>query len=401
VAASVAIALAFAAAGPPATGIAAPPRNARPCDGAVKIGLFVAASGAQADESRELRRGAEIAVQQCADRRLRCALVAAEGMGQWTAGPGELVRLVYADDVDVVLGAADGRTAHLAEQVAARAKGRLLFLTPWASDPSLTQIRVPWFFALAPDDRRQAEVLLAVMAGRFREVAALVAESQYDFRTAWEAVGKVMASRGGPHLREIAVPGETADIDDLVAQVRATGAGAVLFLAPPKVAARAARGLREAGIAAAFFGPLRLATPAFLDAAGTAAEDMVFAAPPEREDSNADGFGARYRRAHQGEPSAVAAYGYDGAAVLIEAARSAGCSGGEPLRTALAATRREGATGTIAFDGSGRRAGPAPLARFERGHLRPLQAKPFIEERGAGPYSPVREESIPAAPRTR
>jgi branched-chain amino acid transport system substrate-binding protein len=343
---------------------------------AATIGLFLATGDAGAAEAIELRRGAELAAQECAGADGQCQLAAAAGTGQWSAGAGELVRLVYSDGIRAVLGPADGRAAHLAEQVVARAKGRFILLSPWASDPALTRIGVPWFFRLAPDDRRQAESLLDEICGarKLRRISAVLAESQFDSRTASDAFERAARARGARELHEVLVREEAPDLAGIVAGVRAAQAEAVLFLGLPATAGRAARRLREAGVTAAFFGSLALASPAFLDAAGDAAEGMVLAAAPEPSGAAAERFRARYRAAHHRDPGAPAAYGYDGALVLIDALRATGGAAGEPLRAALAAVHRDGMTGRIEFDTVGNRAGPAPLAIVERGHLRPVRS---------------------------
>ncbi len=342
----------------------------RPEAATTAVGFFLANSGPDAEDARGIRNGAEIAVQECAGRAGECVAVAASGTGKWEAGAGELVRLVYTEGVKAVLGAVDGRTAHLAEQVVTRAKGRFVLLTPWASDPTLTQLRVPWFFRLAPDDRRQAEVLIEEMRRvGVRKVVALVTETSYDLRAAAEAFEKAARAPGAPAFHKITLQEERTDLNAVAASVRAAGAEAILFLHPPELAARVARQLRQVGIGAPFFGPLRLASPEFIAAAGSAAEGMVLAAPPEASGPAAERFRARCRQVHNRECGALAAYGYDGAAVLIEALRSTGGEGGESLRAALAVMHGNGVTGRIEFDASGNRAGSAPLARVEHGHL--------------------------------
>ncbi len=338
-----------------------------------RIGLFLAAGDGGATAVAELRRGAELAAAECAAAASRCALVPAEAAGHWNAGAGELVRLVYREGVPAVLGPADGRTAHLAEQVVARAKGRFVLLTPWVSDPTLTQIKVPWVFRLAADDRSQARALSREIfdVRRTRSVAVVAAASDYDSRVASAAFEAVARRSGAPELQKIELDGAPAALDRLAAEVRRSHVDALIVLAPPAAAARAVRHLRQEGITIPLFGPLALASPAFLHAAGDASEGIVLAAPPEPSAADGVRFRDRYRKAYNRDPSAPAAYGYDGAAVLIAALRASG-AGGESLRAALAATRYEGLTGPIAFDAAGNRAGPAPLARVERGRLEPI-----------------------------
>ncbi len=367
----------------------APPET--PAAPGATLGLLLGGGGPRAATIDEIRRGAEIAIE--LSRRaaaggrqdegpgepdLALRVVSAAARGQWEAGAGELVRLVYQENARAVLGPADSRSAHLAEQVVTRAKGRFVLLTPWATEPSLTEIAVPWFFRLVPDDRKQAEALLEEAHGarRIARIAAVAAGEDRDSSSALEALERAARSRDGLELRAIRVPEEADDLGGLAGEVRKTGARAAALLLAPRPAARAAKLLRASDPDLLLLGPLALASGEFLEAAGEAAEGMVLAAPPEAAGALADRFRERHLAMHRSRPGAAGAHGFDGARVLIEALRAAGGAGGETLRTALAATRTDGLTGRIEFDSRGDRKGPSPLARVEKGRLAALRPPP-------------------------
>ena len=335
-----------------------------------RLGLFLG-DGPEETESAELRRGADLAAQECGDA---CSVMAAAKGGQWSAGASELVRLVYSEGITAVLGPADSRGGHLAEQVVARAKGRFVLLTPWASDLALTQIKVPWFFRLVPDDLRQAQSLLEEIhsARGLRTLVAIVAPGP-EFRPALEAMKKAATLAHVPAPREIYLTADGVALERFAADVHTAGTEAVLILAPPVTAANTVASLRAAGITLPFFGPLRLAASAFLDRARAAGAGMTRGAPAPSSNPIEEQFRARYRRTYGREPSVPAAYGYDGASVLIDALRSARTGGGEAVAAALGATRRDGVTGRIEFDRQGNRIGPAALSLIEHGRLQPLQ----------------------------
>jgi branched-chain amino acid transport system substrate-binding protein len=343
------------------------------------LGLLTAADvGGSFQE--EVRRGAELALEDGGDGPKARLVVAARAQG-WQAGAGELVRLVYQEHAAAVLGPLDGRSAHLAEQVVARAKGAFVLLSPWASEPALTRIGVPWFFRLAPDDRRQAEAILREIraVGAHERVLTVVDPDDHESRTAAEALEWTARALGAPNPRRREAGGAERDLEALLADARAFDPRAVVLLQPPRRAAATARGLRAAGLESRLFGPLRLATAEFLDAAGPAAEEMVLAAPGEPRGEAGEKFRSAYRRRHGTDPAAPAAYASDGARVLLDALRASGGAGGEGLRRAIAATRRPGLTGPIEFEPSGNRSGPCPLARVEAGRLRDLRATPSVE----------------------
>jgi ABC-type branched-subunit amino acid transport system substrate-binding protein len=70
----------------------------------------------------------------------------------------ESVSLVFDDEVVAIMGSLDGRNAHLAEQVATKTK--LIFLSAWATDMTLSKAFVPWYFRCLPNDRQQAISLI-------------------------------------------------------------------------------------------------------------------------------------------------------------------------------------------------------------------------------------------------
>jgi branched-chain amino acid transport system substrate-binding protein len=156
---------------------------------AITIGLFLPAGGSAAPIGAAVSRGAAIAMRRANQaggvdgRPIR--LVSADSDRLWDGASGELVRLIYDEQAVAVIGAVDGRSAHLAEQVITRARGAALFVTPWASETTLTRIRVPWFFRMVPDDRQQAEVLARdIFATRGLRRAAVWVGGEYDGRAA-------------------------------------------------------------------------------------------------------------------------------------------------------------------------------------------------------------------------
>ena len=117
--------------------------------------------------------------------------------GPWGTGSKEVVNLVFKEKVWAILGSHDGRNAHLVEQVIA--KTQIVFLSAWASDPTLSQAFVPWYFNCVPNDLQQADALIEEIY-RKRKIAkiAIVSDRDYDSKLAlesflkkWKITGKV------------------------------------------------------------------------------------------------------------------------------------------------------------------------------------------------------------------
>lgn len=347
----------------------------------VTIGLFVPGRGPQASLGREVLRGAEIAVARARredgvrGRPLR--LVTAPSDLRWEASTGALVRLLYEEGAVAVVGALDGRSAHLAEQVITRSRGRAVFVTPWASESTLTRIRIPWFFSVVPDDRRQAaalagEIFSARRAGR----AAAWVEEAFDCRAAARAF--VEAAPPGTVVRFSA--GDPNGREDLAARIRRGEFGALVVFASPRGAADLSSWLQRAGASLPLFGPLSLAVPEFLARSGSAAEGMVIVAPEASGTRSEESFDREFTRRHGVPPSSLARYSHDAVAAVVAALRKAEAGRRGRLEEALAATVIEGATGTVRFDERRGREGSPALAVVRSG--RPAPAGPHAVPAG-------------------
>jgi len=138
-----------------AIGIAA----AAPQPSALTIAVYVPRTGPAAAVGDAIRRGAELAVADARKRnpRLRVGLVVVDSSQPWSSGLRALADCRYANGLRIVVAGATNVDAHLVAQFVARERGDVLLLIPWASDPGLTRIPLPWVFRVSPDDRQQAE----------------------------------------------------------------------------------------------------------------------------------------------------------------------------------------------------------------------------------------------------
>jgi branched-chain amino acid transport system substrate-binding protein len=332
--------------------------------------LFLPEGGPLGPVGEEVSRGVAIAVGRANDaggidgRPLRIAGAASDRL--WEGASGELVRLIYDEGAVAVIGALDGRSAHLAEQVITRARGAALFMTPWAIETTLTRIRVPWFFRLVPDDQQQAETLaeeIFITRG-LKRVAVWVGDG-YDGRAAADAfrraapAGAIEKFRAEP---ETVTPGaaatEEAGIPDSLRHLQkriAVGLiDAVVLFAPAAEAGEVVAALRAAGHVPPLFGTLALTQPRFLTAIAAAGAPVALVAPAQVA-ADRFGFERTYTDAHGVAPTLPALYGHDAAAALIEALRSAGPENGDRLASALIGLSLQGVTGELRFNDQGGR----------------------------------------------
>jgi len=109
-------------------------------DNFIKIGLLVTDA-----ESEAAQNAAALAISEAnKEEGLKDYQLVVRSMeGPWGTGSKQAVNLVFNEHVWAILGSHDGRNAHLVEQVIA--KTHVVFLSAWASDPTLYQAFVPWF----------------------------------------------------------------------------------------------------------------------------------------------------------------------------------------------------------------------------------------------------------------
>ncbi|MBZ5515234.1 MAG: ABC transporter substrate-binding protein [Acidobacteriia bacterium] len=124
----------------------------------IKIGVLVPLQGARQAEGDAILQAARLAVEDESAAPLaegrRLALVARDETGLWGRAPNELVRLVVDDQAVALVTSTNGSATHLAEQVGNRLGVPVLALS---TDSTTTEINIPWFFRLVPDDRVQAQ----------------------------------------------------------------------------------------------------------------------------------------------------------------------------------------------------------------------------------------------------
>lgn len=108
------------------------------------------------------KHGAQLALQKANENggfeSVPFELIVKSTAGLWGTSSKKSVSLVFDDEVLVIMGALDGRNAHLAEQVAAKTK--LVYLSAWATEMSLSNAYVPWYFRVIPNDKQQAAALI-------------------------------------------------------------------------------------------------------------------------------------------------------------------------------------------------------------------------------------------------
>jgi ABC-type branched-subunit amino acid transport system substrate-binding protein len=149
--------------------------------------------------------------------------------GPWGQASNKTVELIYEEMAVAIVGALDGRTAHLAEQVTA--KSQIPYIETKATDPSLSKAFVPWFFRLIPNDYQVAKALTKDIyeQNNFSQVA-IISDSSYDSKIASQAIKRIIRENELIIPASFVVDDRNPDYSSLVAQLMAEDFQAIVFL---------------------------------------------------------------------------------------------------------------------------------------------------------------------------
>lgn len=152
----------------------------------IPIGLLVGKSN-ETEASSAALHAVELINDKGGVRGKKLKLIVRSVEGSWGAGSGKIVDLVFKDKVIAIVGSLDARNTHLAEQVIA--KTQVPFLSAWASDPSLSNAYVSWFFSIVPNDEQQAEILLdEIHIDKKIQDLLVVYDGSYDSEQAYKSL---------------------------------------------------------------------------------------------------------------------------------------------------------------------------------------------------------------------
>lgn len=256
----------------------------------------------------------------------------------WRAGASAVVRMAYVDKVWAVIAGIDGVTAHLAEQVAAKAL--LTLVDPGSTDKTVNMANVPWAFSMLPADPAHAEALGTALG---KQPFLLLSATDHDSRAlAGELLQWLRRNRLTPLAHVEFEPGAQG------AQALASQRPArrVVVIAGPEDSARVVRELRRANPETAIYGGPAMARQSFLELAGAAAEGVHFTAPAADRPGFAD---------------YAAAAAYDAVRLLVASIHKAGLNRPR-IRDAVADN-----SGLARWDALNRNSGPVSMGTIRNG----------------------------------
>jgi branched-chain amino acid transport system substrate-binding protein len=321
-----------------------------------RIGALVPRRGPDVRHGKSLERGITLAVEQAnAAGGLRpglpFALIVRDEAAAWGAAADAAVELVSEHGVWGLIGAFEDASSHVLGRVLLKLE--VPTVNTAGSDPTLTEHAIPWLVRVRPDDRRNGYALArrVIEAGGHQRIGVLRSNDRYGRVGTAEFVDAARRLHH-PITVEVRFEAGTRDFAAQVDRLRGANIDALVLWGRAAPTGRALRAVRAAGIEVPAYGPDRLVDPRFLEAAGDAAEGLVFAYPFRRDPERAAwaAFVATYRARFGEVPDDTAAYAYDGTRMLIASMRAAGLNRARIRDHLVGHGAYDGVTGAMRFD---------------------------------------------------
>jgi len=307
----------------------------------------------------------------------------------WGSGVRDLAALAFDPATLAIVGAPDGPSTHLAEQIAVKA--RLPVLGCGGTDDSVNLAGVPWMFSCLPGDDRLAAALADHIAHVLGPTQRLTVISATDHDAHWFTSRLLVVLHHIPVTVAAHVElNAAADVETLCnptrpgAALSRNRASPLVVVADTETSGRWVRQLRRAGhIGPLFTGPAT-ATARFIHIAGPAAENTQMPLP-YIPGPDYDRLLIRLKTRGAPYPDYRAAQTYDAVRFLLNTWPSTPTERhppdptdrSPPDRTALAdvlahRTPYSGAAGPIHWDNRGRNQRPVPIGRVHDDRIVPI-----------------------------
>jgi branched-chain amino acid transport system substrate-binding protein len=359
-----------------------PPAFRGPDDGpaphgdAVRLGVIAPLGGVDRAVGARMLHGIELALDEANAaggfaEGVPFAIVVRDENAAWGAAANALVDLVDGSGIQAVLGALEDSNSHVLTRLLLKLE--LPMVNTAGPDPTLTEHNIPWLVRLRPDDRQTSYRLVHRIFHEdgHQRVAVFRANDRYG-RTGTAELEDAARRLHHPIPLEVRFENGETDVGPAIERLRAARPDAIVMWGRAAPTGRALAALRAAGVDVPVYGPDRLYDPDFLQAAGAAAEGLVFAYPfdPTSDRPAWVDFQTRYRARFGEMPDAVAAYAYDGTRYLLDAIRTAGLDRPRIQRALYAVTHLDGVSGPVRFDTTHNNVTPVILGRVANGAFR-------------------------------
>jgi ABC-type branched-subunit amino acid transport system substrate-binding protein len=287
----------------------------------------------------------------------------------WGSSANEIVKMTYDEQVWGMLGSISGDSTHIA--LRASLKSEMPMVNGAATDPTIPETIIPWYFSAIQDDRVQGYTLARRIYTDLgiKRVAILRVNDRYGRF----GVGKFKdASRRLGHpvvIEQKYILGDT----DFARQLRVINDSrveAIVLWSDPEYAGPILKQMREMGMKQRVFGSFRVLGEDLFAKAGAAADGLEFVYPydPNQDRPAWVDFKKRFAAKFEGKtPDAFASLAFDAMNVLLDSICRAGLNRGRIRDAFYSLEQWHGVTSDMEFDPNAKNVAPLYLGTVKPG----------------------------------
>lgn len=341
----------------------------------IKVASVSPLSGALAPIGTEVRRGAELAVQEqvAAFKALGHTLVYMPMDDQASAALGTQIGKTLSAD-RAVLGVVGALNSSVTNTLAAAtAAANLATISPASTNDGLTANAWKHFSRVVAPDSAQAVAAAQYLKAEVSAKSVFVVSDNTAYGNGLSKALQTNLKRQGIALAGYVGASNDEQIAGAVKRIKTMNPDVVYFGGTDDVGSKLVKAVRAADIKALFMGGDGLDSPSFIQRSGIDAAGAVYSTGfgPVTVFSGAPAFTQKYQAAYKAKPNGVSVYAYDAMNVMLEAIKSTLTKGGAaPSRAQVTAAVRhqnfpacfDGAaakcsivSGAMGFDPSGER----------------------------------------------
>jgi len=277
--------------------------------------------------------------------------------GPWGAGSKESVALVYEDNVLAIMGSLDGRNAHLAEQVAT--KSHISYLETRATESTLSQAFVPWFFRCVPNDDQQSRAILDYINKHGAGPVAILYCEDYNSRMAAKSFSRISARMGINPPALMMIRSEETTSSQIANRLKNKEIRHLVITSHTGISLDIIREARKMIPSLMVYGTHTFSSGMNMDHSNRASyEKMVLISKGFLHHVSGEQFRSEFKNRFGKLPGIAESYAYDGMNLIIDAIMKAGLDR-EAIKDTIAEIQYSGGvTGSIVFDEFGNRTDP-------------------------------------------
>jgi branched-chain amino acid transport system substrate-binding protein len=316
------------------------------CD--LKIGMFGALTGPNANLGIYIQNGAKLALDQYNAKNSDCKVTLApfDSQGDPTQAPGLAKKAIDDKKIVGIVGPAFSGESKAADPLFNEAN--LVAITPSATNPALAENGWKTFFRALGNDDTQGPAAARYIKDELKSTKAYVIDDASEY-------GKGLADIVRRDLAALLVGKDTVqtkqtDFGPSVTKVKASGADAVFFGGYAPEAAPLVKQLRDAGWKGTFVSDDGTKDQSYIDNAKSSAEGTILTCPCAPPDS-APEFAAAYKKAYNTDPNTYSGEGFDSAQILLDGIAAGKDRAG--MVDFVKAYDKKGVTKQLKFDAKG------------------------------------------------